>query len=104
VDSRLPTAEQVRVLAHELAHEVLHQEERALAAARKRPPPARSHPERETEADAAAFVVLKALGLAAPAPAYIAWQGGDGATVLRSMSRIQRAARRILRAAGDVSA
>jgi hypothetical protein len=100
VDPRLPTAEQVRVLAHELAHEVLHQEERARAMALKRPPPGRTHAERETEADATAFVVLQALGLRAPAPAYIAWQGGDGATVLRSMSRIQRAARRILRAAG----
>lgn len=100
VDPRLPTAEQVRVLAHELAHEVLHQEERARAAALKRPRPGRTHAEKETEADATALVVLRVLGLSAPAPTYIAWQGGDGATVLRSMSRIQRAARRILRAAG----
>jgi hypothetical protein len=100
VDPRLSTAGRVRVLAHELAHEVLHQEERARAAARKRPPPALTHAQRETEADAAAFVVLRTLGLEAPAPAYIAWQGGDGAAVLRSMTRIQRAARRILEAAG----
>jgi hypothetical protein len=79
---------------------VLHQEERARAGARKRSPPVRSHAERETEADATAYVVLRAFGLDAPAPAYIAWQGGDGAAVLRSMTRIQRAARRILEATG----
>jgi hypothetical protein len=96
VDPRLTTAEQVRVLAHELAHEVLHQQERERAAARKRPPPEWTHAEQETEADATAYVVLEALGLDAPSPAYIAWQGGEGRTVLRSMARIQRAAKRIL--------
>jgi hypothetical protein len=101
VSPRLGTAEQVRVLAHELAHEVLHQEERARAAARKRPPPERTRAEKETEADATSWVVLRALGLRAPpSPTYIAWQGGTGADVLRSMGRIQRAARRILKAAG----
>lgn len=99
IDPWLPGAEKVRCLAHELAHEVLHQEERRRAAARKRPPPARSHAERETEADATAYVVLRALGLDPPSPAYIAWQGGTGAAVLASMGRIQRAARRILEAA-----
>jgi hypothetical protein len=101
VSPRLGTAEQVRVLAHELAHEVLHQEERARAAARSRPPPSRTHAQEETEADATAWVVLRALGVRAPpTPTYIAWQGGEGKDVLRSMGRIQRAARRILRAAG----
>jgi hypothetical protein len=89
----------VGVLAHELAHEILHQEERARAAAAKRAPPRRTHAECETEADAAAYVVLGVLGVPSKAPAYIAWQGGDGAQLLRSMSRVQRAARRILSAA-----
>lgn len=101
VERRLGSAAKVAVLAHELAHEILHQADRARAAARKRPPRPRTHAERETEADATAFVVLRALGIEdPPAPSYIAWQGGDGATVLRSMNRIQRAARRILEAAG----
>jgi hypothetical protein len=101
VSPALGTAEQVRVLAHELAHEILHQEERARAAALKRPPPARTQAEKETEADATAWVVLRAIGLRAPPSAtYMAWQGGCGADVLRSMGRIQRAARRILRATG----
>jgi hypothetical protein len=98
VDPGRPSAQQARVLAHELAHEILHQQERAKAAAAKRPAPRRTHAEVETEADATAYVVLLALGLEAPSPAYIAWRGGDGAQVLRSMTRIQRAAKRILEA------
>lgn len=99
VDPREPTAQQVRVLAHELAHEILHQAERARARTMKRPPPCRTHAEVETEADATAYVVLLALGLQAPSPAYIAWRGGDGAQVLRSLTRVQRAAKRILEGA-----
>ncbi|BDG08596.1 zincin-like metallopeptidase domain-containing protein [Anaeromyxobacter paludicola] len=86
----------LRALAHELAHEILHQEERRRALAAKRPPPRRSHAERETEADATAWVVCAVLGVRAPSPTYIAWQGGDGAGVLRSMGRVQRAAKTIL--------
>jgi hypothetical protein len=95
VDPGQASGQQVRVLAHELAHEILHQQERAKVAAAKRPAPRRAHAEVETEADATAYVVLLALGLEAPSPTYIAWRGGDGAQVLRSMTRIQRAARRI---------
>lgn len=92
--------ERAATLAHELAHELLHQEERRRAETMKRPGPTRTKAERETEADATAWVVLTALGLPSKAPAYIAWQGGTGAMVLRSMTRVQRAAARILRAAG----
>lgn len=98
VSPSLRSTAKVHGLAHELAHEVLHQTERERAAARKRPPPERTHAEVETEADATAYVVLRALGIESPSPTYIAWQGGDGAGVLRSMNRIQRAARRILQA------
>jgi hypothetical protein len=95
----LPGREKVAVLAHELAHEILHQAERRRAETLKRPGPRRTHAERETEADATAYVVLLALGIPSRAPAYIAWQGGTGLAVLRSMTRIQRAARAILEAA-----
>ncbi len=88
-----------RILAHELAHELLHQEERQKALTLKRPPPLRTHAEMETEADATAFVVLAALGLEVPSAEYVAWQGGSGAQILRSLGRIQRAAKRILSAA-----
>jgi hypothetical protein len=90
--------ERAAVLAHELAHEVLHQSERRRAAKARRPGPQRTHAECETEADATAYVVLRALGIPSRAPAYIAWQGGTGADVLRSMTRVQHAAQAILRA------
>ena len=86
------------VLAHELAHEILHQAERKRAEELKRPGPARTSAERETEAEATAYVVLAVLGLPSKAPTYIAWHGGTGRAVLRSMNRIQRAAKTILEA------
>jgi hypothetical protein len=104
VDPSVKGRERVRCLAHELAHEVLHQAERARALARKRPAPVLTHAQKETEAEATAYVVLAALGLKPPSPAYIAWQGGTGEAVLRSLGRVQRAARRILEAAGCGSA
>jgi len=96
----LPRREGLRALVHELAHEILHQEEARRRDSLRRRPPARTHAEEETEADATAHVVLNVLGLPSKSPAYIAWQGGDGATVLRSLSRVQRAVTRILDAAG----
>lgn len=90
----LTRVDRVAVLAHELAHELLHQGDRA----RKRGP-VRSVAEEETEAEATSYVVMRALGLASTAPTYIAWRGGSGAAVLRSLRRIQRAARAILDAA-----
>ena len=99
IDPAMRGVARVRVLAHELGHELLHQEARQKPATLKRPPKPRSPAVEETEADATAFIVLSALGLEAPSPSYIAWQGGTGAQVLLSMGRIQRAARRILAAA-----
>ena len=96
----LPGRERTAVLAHELAHEILHQAAGKRAAEMKRPGPLRTKAEKETEADATAYVVLAVLGLPSKAPTYIAWQGGTGHVVLRSMTRIQRAAKAILEAAG----
>ena len=78
------------VLAHELAHEILHQHHEA------RRKPMQTRQVREAEAEATAYLVLRAMGLPSTAPAYIAWQGGDGRSILRSLGRIQRAARTIL--------
>ena len=97
---RLPGRERTAVLAHELAHEVLHQAERRRRTELRRPGPVRTHAEVETEAEATAYVVLAVLGLPSRAPEYIAWQRGTGLTVLRSMTRVQRAAKAILLAAG----
>ena len=74
----LPGRERTAVLAHELAHEILHQAAGKRAAELKRPGPARTKAEKETEADATAYVVLAVLGLPSKAPSYIAWQGGTG--------------------------
>lgn len=46
-----------------------------------------------------AHVVFAVLGIRSRSPAYIAWQGGDGVAVLRSMSRVQRAAKAMFEAA-----
>ena len=87
------------MLAHELAHEILHMDPRNAARRQKM-----SRVEREAQAEATAYVVLRALGLPSTAPTYIAWQGGDGATVLRSLGPVQRAVRTILEAAMDARA
>ncbi len=96
----LPGTERTAVLAHELAHEILHQAEGKRFADLKRPGNRRTKAEKETEADATAYVVLTVLGLPSKAPSYIAWQGGTGLSVLKSMTRIQRAVKSILEAAG----
>jgi N-terminal domain of anti-restriction factor ArdC len=90
--------ERASVLAHELAHEVLHQAEDRRRASLKRPGPTRTHAEVETEAEATSYVVMAVMGLPSKAPTYIAWQGGTGLGVLRSMNRIQRAVKVILEA------
>jgi hypothetical protein len=90
----IPSQERAATLAHELAHEILHQQ----ASTKKRL--RLSHAEQETEAEATAHLVLRVLGLPTKSPAYVAWQGGDGKMVLSALGRVQRAARRILEAAG----
>ena len=86
---RLPGRERAATIAHELAHEILHT---------MRSRGEWTHRQVETEADATSYVVMRALGLPSKAPEYIAWHGGSGKLVLQSMKRVQRAARRILRA------
>ena len=95
----LPSMERTATLAHELAHELLHQVEDRRQATMKRPGRRLTVAEMETEADATAYVVMSVLGLPSKAPSYIPWQGGSGLTVLRAMTRVQRAVRRILEAA-----
>ena len=89
----LAGGERCAVIAHELAHELLHQSEAARR--RKRP---FTVSERETEAEATSYVVMAVLGLPSKAPTYIAWRGGTGEAIAASMARVQRAARKILEA------
>jgi hypothetical protein len=86
---RLPGRERAATLAHELAHEILHD---------MRSRSEMVHRQREPEADATSCAVQRALGPPSRAPASLAWHGGDGKLVPQSLKRVQRAARRVLRA------
>ena len=81
-------AEEFSVLAHELAHELLHRDEDELL----------SRTVRETEAEAVAFVVCQAVGLEATNAAadYIQLYLGSKETLLESLQRIREAAVEII--------
>ena len=90
----LPPAEEFSTLAHEVAHELLHRDERR---------PGISRTVRETEAEAVAFIVCSAIGLETGSAAadYIQLWNGDAATLLESLSFVQQAAARMLSALAD---
>lgn len=85
----LSAAEELTVLAHEWAHELLHRgDDRPV-----------SRDTRELEAEAVAFVVAEAVGLDAGQPArdYLHLYRGDRDALAASLDRVQRAAATILR-------
>ena len=86
---RMAERELAATITHEMAHEIL----RTMRSFGEL-----TGAQIETKADATSYVVMRALGLPSKAPRYIAWNGGTGAMVLKSMKRVQRAVRRILRA------
>src|ERR1017187_1888963 len=85
----LPPAEEFSVLAHELAHEMLHHGKGASPLPKV---------VRETQAEAVAFVVSSAVGLETNKAAsdYIALYNGDKKTVAESLAVIQETAAKIL--------
>jgi antirestriction protein ArdC len=85
----LTSAEEFSTLAHETAHELLHRGERRKGTNRT---------VRETEAEAIAFVVCKAIGLDtnSAAPDYIKLYDGDAATLTTSLHFVQSTAAEIL--------
>ena len=85
----LDPAEEFSTLAHEFAHEILHQSGESP----------RSKMVRETEAEAVAFVVCQAVGLDAnnSASDYIQLYDGGKKTLIESLERIQRTAGKIIR-------
>lgn len=89
----LKPADRFSVLAHELAHEILHHGEGV-----ERP----SKTVRETEAEAVAHVVGRAIGLGVGSASsdYIRIYRGDSATLMGSLDRIQRAACAIIEGIG----
>lgn len=79
------------VLAHEVAHSILHADEEDR----------HSRPEMETEAESTAFVVMNALGLDTSkfAFGYVAgWSKGDHDLVRKVADRVQKASKTILTA------
>ncbi|KAB2958572.1 MAG: DUF1738 domain-containing protein [Candidatus Methylomirabilis oxygeniifera] len=87
----LSPAEEFSVLTHELAHEMLHKGERRNET---------SKTVRETEAEAVAFVVCKAIGLdtGTHAADYIHLYDGDKATLAESLDHVQKTAAAIIAA------
>lgn len=85
----LSAAEEVSVLAHELAHELLHHQKDAAPL---------SKVTRETQAEAVAFVVCRSIGLETNTAAtdYISLYNGDKKTLADSLAVIQDASSRIL--------
>jgi hypothetical protein len=83
-------AEEFATLAHEVAHSLLHQQERRAETTKR---------VRETEAEAVAFVVCEAIGLQADNSAdYIQLYSGDKDTLTESLEHVQRASAEILAA------
>ncbi len=89
VEPDLPPAETFAELVHELAHELLHKAERRKETTKSI---------RETEAEAVAFVVCKAVGLdgLARSADYIQLWAGDKELLLQSLDLIQKTAAGIL--------
>jgi antirestriction protein ArdC len=87
-------AEEFATLAHELAHELLHRHDRRASTSRRI---------RETEAEAAAFVVCHAIGLETGSAAcdYIQLWNGDAQLLTESLSHVRRAASQMLTSLTD---
>jgi hypothetical protein len=87
----LEPAEHFSVLVHEIAHELLHRNERRSET---------THTIRETEAEAVAFVVSSAIGLDTNTSSadYIQLHAGDKATLAESLAFIQQTAAAIIAA------
>jgi hypothetical protein len=90
----LTAAEELSVLAHETAHEILHKNRDNMPKDKK---------VRETEAEAVAFVVCHGVGLDTNSASsdYIQLYNGDKDTLMESLERIQKTASEILEAVMD---
>ena len=86
-------AEEFATLAHEVAHEMMHRDERRSSTTKR---------VRETEAEAVAFVVCNAIGLETGSAAqdYIGLYGGDAKLLSESLEYVQRTSTHILNSLG----
>ena len=90
LNAALPATEKVTTLAHELAHHLLHAQEKHRATKQTR----------EIEAEGAAFVACAAFGLDTSrfTFAYVANYAGETEALKAALNRIQSAARRLIEA------
>lgn len=88
---RQSPAEEFSTLAHEVAHEMMHRNERRSSTSKR---------VRETEAEAVAYVVCSTVGLETGSAAqdYIGLYGGDAKLLSESLEYVQRTATHILSA------
>ena len=86
-------AEEFATLAHEVAHEMMHRDDRRSSTSKRI---------RETEAETVAFVVCSAVGLETGSAAqdYIGLYGGDAKLLSESLEYVQRTATQILNSIG----
>lgn len=86
-------AEEFATLAHEVAHELTHRDERRASTSKRG---------RETEAEAVAFVVCRGIGLETGSAAqdYIQLYKGDAKLLSERLEHIQQTAIQILNAIG----
>src|SRR5260370_12266266 len=87
-------AEEFSTLAHELAHELLHRDDRRASTSRRI---------RETQAEATPFVVCHAIGLETGSAAcdYIQLWNGDAQVLTESLGHVRQAASQMLTALTD---
>ena len=88
VDNQYATGQQAKTLAHELAHEAMHKEDRG--------PLTRSIAELEAESVAYVFCAHAGLDVEVRASRYIALWGGDGKALRASLDRISATARAMI--------
>lgn len=93
----LPAAERFAILAHELSHEWMHDEEQRRV---------REKTVRETEAEAVAYVVCRSFGLdcSTRSSDYIQMYDGNEGTLTASLERIQKTAARMIESLSRTSA
>jgi hypothetical protein len=92
IGQSLSTASKCAVIAHELSHEILHQNENRSEARTK------TRGQRELEAEATAYVVMRHFGIEHVASNYLAAYNVDGEQLRDSLETISGAAKQLIAA------
>jgi antirestriction protein ArdC len=94
----LSTSAKCGVVIHEAAHELIHQGDNRAEAKKK------TRSQRELEAEATAYVVMRHFGIEHVASNYLATYNVDGEQLRSSLETISGAAKRLIAAIEGVSA